>query len=345
MDAKAGGQTESPQAVEVMDEAGLADALKQTLELEEVPKDEQPEEPSAAAGGDEGKEVLSQTEGEEEAEADLDAEGTEETEGAEETGQEAADSDVVDDDAEDGMPRGVQKRIDKLTKRVKERNERISELENKLEEAASLPDTTPAPPPRADNPFTNLSAISDVEREEQNAEAVIDWCDEHPDGAVVDTSDGEVEYTAEEVRSMRRRAGKAIRKWLPERKSWIREHKVQDEYAQQHYKWWSDKSSAQYQAAMNIVREFPEVQRFPDYKIIVGDTLVGMAARLEGEKSSGKKKRAVAPKKAPAQPVAQVSEPAPVDESTARSSSARQRFAQSGDSEDLADIIATDFLR
>lgn len=336
MEAK-GGQTDSPQTVEVTDEASLADALKQTLELEElVPTDETPEESTAEAAEDEGinSEVLSQTE-EAEAEAEPAADDSDNEETAT-TGEEEA-----EDDAGADPPRGVQKRIDKLTKRVKERDEQIADLKAKLDEAPEPGnDLAPAPPPMADNPFTGATTLKDIEREEHNAEQVLDWCDDNPDGALINTKEGEVEYSSDDVRDARKRANKALRKWLPERKAWVAEHNQSREYAEKHYEWWKDKSSNEFQAAQSILREFPEIQRFPDYQVIVGDTLQGMMMRINSDKESPRK--SAKPKKAPKQPTAPTAEPAPVDESAARSSSARQAFEKSGDVEDLARVLAAD---
>ena len=325
MEAKKGGQTDSPRTVDVTDEASLADALKQTLELE-VPTDETPEEAPAEAEVDEGNqsEVLSQTEEEAEAEDEPTAEPAQEADAGED---EADDADAEEGDEE--IPRGLQKRLNKITKRAKEAD-------------PAEPESVVTAPVTPDNPFANLTKTEDVQKEEANAEQVLDWCDDNPDGAIVQTAEGEVEYSAEEVRDIRKRASKAIRKWLPQRQQWIKENQQNDQYALKSYKWWNDKASAEYQAANNILREFPEIQRFPDYKVIVGDTLMGMQMRLSQEQQAAKPKKATQPKKAPAQPAAPTAEPAPVNESAARSSSARQRFTDSGSVEDLANVLAAD---
>jgi len=330
------GQTDSPQTVEVTDEASLADALKHTLELETVP--ETPDETSAEAEAEEGKEdVLSHTEEEASAEdepaADEDA-----------TEANAGEDEAEAEDAEEETPRGVQKRIDKLTKRAKEAEEKAADLKAKLDSKDSEPETVVTAPVTPDNPFAHVTKLEDVQREEHNAEQVLDWCDDNMDGAVVNTSDGELEYSAEEVRDIRKKASKALRKWLPQRTQWVREYQQNEEYARKAYKWWNDKASAEYQSASSILREFPAIQQFPDYKIIVGDTLVGMTMRLGAEKQAKQPKKAAAPKKAPKQPTAPTAEPAPVDESTARSSSARKRFSETGEVDDLAQLIAADHL-
>ena len=338
--AEESGQTDSPQTVEVTDEASLADSLAQTLELETVPQEnETPDEPTAEADGEEGtEEVLSQPE--EEAEA-ADEPAAEETAEADEPepGDEVAEE---PDDAEE-TPRGVQKRIDKLTKRAKRAEEELAEARAELEEAsAAQPQAEPRAPSTPDNPFAHVVSLKDVQAEEHSAEQVLDWCDDNPDGAIVETSDGERDYSAEEVRDIRKRASKALRKWLPERHAWIRENQAQDEYAHKTYEWWKDKSAAEYQAAQNIIREFPEVMRFPDYKIIVGDTLTGMLMRRGMEAEAKKAKPKSTPKKAPKQPTVPTAEPAPVEETAARSSAARKAFDESGDVEDLARVLAAD---
>ena len=70
---------------------------------------------------------------------------------------------------------------------------------------------------------------------------------------------------------------------------------------------------------------------------------MGMQMRLAGEQEA-KQPKAAKPKKAPKQPGAPTAEPAPVEESTARSAAARQSFGESGNVEDLAKVLAADFL-
>lgn len=347
------GKTDKPQAVEidVTDEASLAAALQAKMELE-APQDHEPKDTTTEVAEDDGtKEVLSQIEEEADAEAEPAAE--ESATEAEDEDAEGVDADDADDadDAPDDSNKGFQKRIDKLTKRAKgaeeresSKDERIAKLESDLAAKDAEPkEVIPAAPATPANPFTNATKLEDVQREEHNAEQILDWCDSNMDGALVQTSDGELEYSAEEVRDYRKAASKAIRKWLPERKQWIRENQAHDEYALKCYRWWEDKSATKYQAAMNLLREFPEIQRFPDYKVIVGDTLAGMHKRLAGEQKA-KQSKAAKPKKAPKQPGAPTAEPVPVDDSTARSSSARKAFNESGDVDDLTKILAADYV-
>lgn len=330
------GQTDSLKTVDVTDEASLAAALAQTLELEEVQTDdESPKEVPAEAETDKGNESEAELPPDEEA----DAEDEPAADNAD--GEDEAEADDAEPEAEE-TPRGVQKRIDKLTRRAKEAEEKLANEKAKRIDAENAPaeQATTTAPVTPENPFANLTTLLDVQREEHNAEQVLDWCDDHPDGDLVQTKEGEIDYSAEEVREIRKKASKAIRKWLPQRQQWVTENQQNEEYAHKTYSWWKDKSAVEYQAASNILREFPEIQRFPDYKIIVGDTLMGMQLRLSQEAKAKKPKKAAGAKKAPKQPTAPTAEPAPVDGSAARSSSARQRFDETGDRDDLAQLIA-----
>ena len=331
------GQTDSLKTVDVTDEASLAAVLAQTLELDDVQTDESLKEVPAEAEADEGNESEVDLSQPEENEADAEDEPAADNDA---DGEDEAEADDAEPEAEE-TPRGVQKRIDKLTKRAKEAEEKLADEKAKRIDAENAPaeQATTTAPVTPENPFANLTTLEDVQREEHNAEQVLDWCEDNPDGTLVQTKEGEIDYSAEEVRDIRKKASKAIRKWLPQRQQWVQENQQNEEYAHKTYSWWKDKSAAEYQAASNILREFPEIQRFPDYKVIVGDTLMGMQMRLSQEAGAKKAKKA-APKKAPKQPTAPTAEPAPIDGSAARSSSARTRFDETGDRDDLAQLIA-----
>lgn len=340
MTANKAGQTEPPtETVPVTDMASLAEALKQTLE-QDAP--EQPDDAATEVVEEEGNEqevVLSQPEEKrEEAEAEPTAdESKDETEG-----------EPDEDKPADQLPRGVQKRINKLTARDKAKDEKIAELEAKLTEAQERASDTPKEsvpsPPPDDNPFRALKTLKAVRHEELNAENILEWCDDNLEGAVVSTAEGETEYTAEEVRSIRRKASKALRRHLPEQKDWIAAHAATEPYIDAEFPWWKDKSTAEYQAAVQVMKEFPEIQRFPGYKVSIGDLVEGMKTRMarEANGKKGKKGGKVSPAKAPEQPILPAAEPAPMDERTVRSASARQRFNETGTMDDLANLLAAE---
>ena len=336
MEKEEGGQTEQPQKEETVDIANTAEDLAEVLkamELEEVPTEDTPNDAPAEAVEEEGEKPE---------DVPTEPEETEEEAEAEPTVEESAEVEQADD-----LPRGVQKRIDKLTARAKAKDEEleanegeIKTLKEQLEEAGEKGDTPPPAVSDPSNPFRHLKTAKEIQREELKTESVLDWCDDHPDGALVSEKDGtESEYTAEDVREIRKKARKALSRQLPEQREWINEHNATEPYADEAFPWWKDKASSEYQAAVAVMKEFPEVMRFSGYKVSVGDLVEGMKLRLNKQQAAKGKGKKKAPPKAPEQPSAPAAEPAPVDATAVRSASARQRLNETGSVDDLVEIM------
>lgn len=309
------------------------------MEVEEPPKEEKtPDEPSAEVEGEEGEEVLSQDK-----EDAAEAEPAAEDEPGEPEGEPEPEAE------KDELPKGVRKRIDKLTAQKKaiaeEKDAEIANLRvqvdgllEKSEQGKANPDRSPDP----ENPYRHLTSAEDIRREELNAEAVMDWCEDNPDGAVVTDGDKEREYTTEDVRDIRKRARKALSRQLPDQKQWLNSYHAVEDYAKDSFPWWEDKTTSEYQAAVQVTKVFPEVMRFSDYKVNIGDMIEGRKLRLDREAQTAKGKKKTAPPRAPEQPMAPVAEPAPVNQKTARSASARKAFSDSGNIDDLARIMVAE---
>lgn len=246
-------------------------------------------------------------------------------------------SEPTSDPAELEYPK-FKKRVDTLTAQKKEAQARIAELEQQLEQANQVQpkEAEAAAPATAANPFLNITNYSDLRREEASTEGVIEWCDANEDGAVVKQADGsERDYTAKEIRDVRRNAEKALRKHIPAQHEYLRQREHFDQQAVESYNWWKDKTTAEYQQAAQVLRAFPELAKFPDYKLTVGDFVEGFKSRT----AKGVKAPA-AVKKAPAQPSTQSATPAAVPPSKVSSDAARSRFNTTGDVSDLEKVIS-----
>lgn len=336
------GQTDSPtKTVEPqgnLDQVGLADLLKDTLEREEQP------EPQPTDAEEQSEERNTPEEAPASAEVD---EGTDlsQTETTEAEAEPAADE--VEEDAEaDGLPADVQESVNKrIGKEVKKRKQlkeeaeaEIEDLKRKLEEAesrASEAATDFVPPPTEANPFANLDTVEAVQKELLQAEQTLEWAEDNPHGAVLETKEGEREFTAEDVKEIRKKAARAIRRQLPEQLGYIQAVGQLEPKAIEAFPWWKDKASSEFQGAMQVLRSMPELARFPDYKFVVGDYLAGRALREAPKKAAPAKEV----KKAPPQPTAPTAEPAPVDPTAARSASAMKSFQSSGGVDELANVI------
>ena len=335
------GQTDSPtQTVEPqedLDQVGLAELLKDTLEREEQPEPQ----PTDAENESEGSEPSVEPSVSAEEEPDNDLSQNETTEAA---------ADEVEEDAdESGLPADIQesvnKRIGKEVKKrkaLKEESEaEITELRQQLEEAKESGGAEEFQPTMTkSNPFAALDTVEKVQKEFLQAEQTLEWAEDNPEGAYLEVEGGEKEFTAEDIRVIRRKSARALRRELPEQLGYIQARDHLEPQALEAFPWWKDKASSDYQNAMQVLRAMPDLARFPDYKFVVGDYLAGREIREASPKAKGKKAKEV--KKAPPQPTASAEQPAPVNPETVRSAFAKKAFQESGGVDELANIIKLD---
>lgn len=280
---------------------------------------EQAEEPVSEANTEEEQEVLSQ---ETETDESDESEPTEQSDGEEEV--------------ERGLPKGVKKRIDKLTAKKREAEaeiERLRQEVDRLSQEAEKPAQNPSP----DNPYANLNTMEAVHKEIEQAKSVRRWCEMNPDGAVVTNKDGsEVEYSAEDVRAIKIKALDAIEEHLPKRIQYLQSYNQMEQVATKEYPWWKDKAARERQMAEMFIKSFPEVKKFPDYKMVIGDLVTGIKVR---ESKSAK----TTPAKVIAQPKPSAT-PSRVQPKDAKAQVAKARYSTSGSRDDLSQIIASKFL-
>jgi len=287
---------------------------------DESSSDEQPEEGEA-------EEVLSHTESEDSAEVEP----------------------AADEDADSPSPhKGLLKRIDKLTAKRRTAEGRVDDLESEvkslreqLESKEELPELANIP---GANPYSNLTSKRAVEKELAKADEILEWCEDNPDGAVIEKNgDNDIEYSADDVRNIKRNARKSIKKHLPERLDYLQEESQVNDEVDKVFTYWKDRSSVGYQEAQEILKNRPEIRTHPTWKADVSIFQLGLQAYREmvsNPKSNSAKPKA----KAPAQPAAPTAAPAKAKPAAARSASARKSFDQSRDEDSLANVILNDYL-
>lgn len=260
------------------------------------------------------------------------AQDNEETTDSEETEETKSD----EEDIERGLPKGVKKRIDKLSAKRREAEAEVERLKSEVERL-SQEAVKPAQTPTQDNPYANLSSFDEVNREAEQAKQIRRWCELNPDGATVTNKDGtETDYSSEEIRKIKIRAMDALEEHLPKRMQYLQNFNQIDPIATKEYPWWKDKSARERQIAETFIKSFPEITKFPDYKMVIGDYIRGVKAR---EQASQKP----APQKAPSVPKV-TSAPQQVSKKDATAQVAKQRYASKNSTEDLASIIASRFI-
>jgi hypothetical protein len=302
----------------------LSEPGKTDLEGSEIKPEEETAETEATAESE--QEVLSQDETNETTEDETESESEAEKANEDEEGE-----------SERGLPKGVKKRIDKLTAKRREAEAEVerlkSEMENLRQEASKKPVQNHDPK----NPYSNLSSMDLIQKEMEQARQIRRWCELNPDGATVKDKEGnETDYSAEDVRNIKIKAMDAMEEHLPKQARYLEQVNHMDQIAVKEYPWWKDKAAKERVIAEKFLEAFPEIRRFPDYKVVVGDYLRGIQSREAASRTKTVQRAPVQPRPG--------ATPAQRSERDAKSDGAKARFMKSTSSDDLADIIASKFL-
>jgi len=303
------------------DESALAKLLKTRFSGEEdkaAPVEQQPPESEAASAEDQ-------------------AEAAEPT--AEQTEPRAeSPEEVLSETEEEEESLGVRKRIDKLTRQKKEAMERAEALERELNDAkAKLEQTADRPVAVANqsDPFSDVWDVTKLNDEWSKARNLKRWCEDNIDGCEVDGK----EYSAEDVKQIKRRAEDAIDLHIPNRARFLQSYQQIKPVAEQLYPWWKDRSSAEYTAAQQVLRQLPQIASLPEYQVLIGDFIEGRRLRLERESAKGKPSLPKVPAKAPSQPGKPTAAPVKKDAAQAKLQAAKNQFRRSGTTTELAQVL------
>jgi hypothetical protein len=304
------------------------------------------DEPAQAPAPDNKAETTSE-------ETPANAEATEDTTTLQETVEDTskeADVEQTEAPVEEGLPKGAQKRIDKLTALRKEAEAKAAQLEAQIADLTLKLNTRPATedaPVKAtpDNPYLHLQSQAEVDAAFAEARRVRRWCEENADGATVKDKVGkETEYSAEDVRRIKLNALDALEEHLPKQLQYVNTRSQIDPMAESEYQWWKDRTTREYAIAQNMLKAFPEIRKFPDYKMVIGDYIRGAAER---ESNYAKQKTAATKpvvKKAPVQPTRSNSAPATVTAKERDAKNAEAKFRKSANASNLKDVLLQQFL-
>ena len=320
-----------------LDTDGLTSLLRQTLFAD-------PEEEQTQAQTETETEEEESESSEEIAEDDAESEESETESNVEDDNADEAEESKADDEEKQDkqLSKGVQKRIDKLVAQKKEAEAKLQALAEKLAETESQAANSQKEVIVSDkglNPYFKLQSDTDVHAEIRNARQVRRWAEENPDGAVVPGKNGEeIEYSAEDIRKIKLNAIDALEEHLPSQLNYIQTRKQFDAEAEKTYPFWKQRSSSEYQYANALIREFPEIQKFPDFKLSIGDMIEGKRIR------ESKVKPTSAIKKAPSNPKQTASAPVQTSKSMKARSTEEAFRKNPNDKDALKALIAERFL-
>lgn len=239
---------------------------------------------------------------------------------------------------ESSLSKGVQKRINKLVAAKKAAQAELDAQKQTLAqlqvELQSVRASTPVKQPDVSEFVGTLNDPKKVEEEYNKALEVIMWCEDNADGGIIPMPDGQAhELTDAEVRAMKRTAMKRKEVELPQRMAYLQQQFTAEAQVAKDFPWYSNPASEEYQFSQQVIRDFPEIKRRPDWKHVVG--LLALGAKAYNESKS--KKAAVPIKRAPVQPSVKA---APSQTSQSELTKARQNFAKnSSDKQGLTDLV------
>jgi len=241
------------------------------------------------------------------------------------------------DDDEESL--GFRKRIDKLTRQKKEALEKAESLERELNDAKAKLEQSqverPAPVQSAADPFADVWEVGKLNDEWTKARNLKRWCEDNADGCEVEGK----EYSAEDVKQIKRRVEDAIDLHIPNRARYLQSYQQIKPIAENLYPWWKDRSAAEYAEAQAVLRQLPQIATLPEYQVLVGDFLAGRKLRLEKESAKGKASAMRPPAKAPSQPGRPTAIPAKKDAAKVGLDAAKSKFTKTGTTTELAQVL------
>ena len=309
----------------LIDQAGLARVFGATEEPEEPEQEATEPEPTPPA--DEAEKGVKESDSPESSDSGNDESETE----SEVLSQSEEEGESVEVKGQDGLL----KRIGKLTAIRKETEGKVSTLEDENAELRAQleqqDDKAPAVV-RNDSLYGDIGSVKEVDEKLREAQEVYDWAEDHPNGV----TQGDKDYTEEDVVSIKRKARKALRE-LPKRKEYLNAERESSRLVETAFPYWKDRSHEMYQQAQEILRNRPEIRLYPEWKADVTIYQLGLMAYSELQNSKSKKPAGVA--KAPSQP-SKPTAAAPKQPSSAKGQEAAvKNFAERRDRDSLTELM------
>lgn len=190
------------------------------------------------------------------------------------------------------LPDGVQARIDRLTAQKREFEETALHLQQENAKLKTQLETGPPPAPTPEDPLSGVYTYQDLEERLAATKATRDWAWQNLDGGLVQTNKetGETrELSGQEVKQLLSLSNKMIDEHIPRRKAYLDARIDFDRQADTYYPDLQKSDSTLSRTVAAWVKAAPEVTRFPDFRLIIADALVGQKLRMSrlATKSNG----------------------------------------------------------
>lgn len=234
------------------------------------------------------------------------------------------------------VPKGVKKRLAKLTALRKEAEEKAQKLEEELESLRRLQAV-----PKSKNPFSGLDSEDKLQAEFERQRNIRLFCERYPDG-FYDSDNPQEHVSKEEIAKAKVVALRAIEEHLPQQAQFVVARKQYKSQAAKEFPWLKDPSDKRTSIAKRFIEAVPEIKRFPDYEIYAAQLALGMSSYQHQKKNANR--TGFQREQVPVQPTTMSSAPRPakMDEKSAKET--YERFRQTGSVDDLAAVFRSKFV-
>ena len=287
-----------------------------------------------------------------------DAKSEDSAEDAEETDKEKSEDDSEEKDEEESEDEDeapsqekVQKRIDKLTAKRKEAEEKAAALSTDYEQAkAKLAEleaqvnesSRPVLQPTAENPLADVDTEDALDAKIKSAQEVRRWALRNTDGATVKKPDGsEVYLDADQIKDYLIKADDVLTLHAPARKQWLAQRAPAVEAAKSIFPDIFKKGTQMNQAFQATVKQAPELLKLPQAEYWVGLALYGeqqLMARQQATAAKAKAADKISSKKSEAKSVPTPAGPVSSQKSATKDKGGKQaaaRLFERGDRDSL----------
>jgi len=237
---------------------------------------------------------------------------------------------------EQRAPKGVDKRISKLTAQRKEAEERTKKLESELE---TLKRQKAAPRNEA-NPFNAFDSEEKIQAEYERQKEIRLFCERYPDGYY---EDGKEPISKEQIAKAKVTALRAVEDQLPQQLDYVTKSKAFRATARKEFPWLDNENDKRAIMAKRFVDAVPELKRFPDYEIYAAHLANGMVSYQQQKASA---RQGIAPQRVPVQPTSNVM-PSASSAPKANGVMAQQaadRYKRTSSLDDLSEVFRNKFI-
>jgi len=234
------------------------------------------------------------------------------------------------------QPKGVDKRISKLTAQRKEAEERSKQLESELETLKR----NQANPRNDANPYGKFDSEDKIHAEYERQREIRLFCERYPDGYY---EDGKEPISKDQIAKAKVTALRAIEDQLPQQLDYVNKTKAFKGLARKEFPWLDNATDKRAIMAKKFVEAVPEIKRFPDYEVYAAHLANGMVSYQQQKNAV---KQGITAQRVPVQPTASFSPPPATAQkaNAGEAQKAEQRYRRSASLDDLSEVFRNKFV-